>query len=153
MASPFPISEEDWYVASRTLYGEARGESWDGQVAVAWVIRNRAERPQWWGTTVSEVCLKKFQFSCWLDSDPNKVRIQAVTPAEPHFRRCLGIVALVMSGDLFDPTNKATHYFTAAPPNSDQAWPPPWSMKMHQTARIGAHVFLREWLPSERTQA
>ena len=153
MAQPFPATREDWELGARCLWGEARGEAWDGQVAVAWVIRNRAERPGWWGHTVSEVVLHPRQFSVFNESDPNRPKVLNVTSDDPTFRRCLGIFALVLSGDLSDPTNSATHYFTAAPPSSDMAWPPAWSMKMRQTARIGHHVFLRDYFPSERTQA
>jgi spore germination cell wall hydrolase CwlJ-like protein len=31
-------------ILARTLYGEARGESFAGQIAVAWTIRNHAQR-------------------------------------------------------------------------------------------------------------
>lgn len=153
MAQPFPATHADWEIAGRTLLGEARGEPFEGQIAVAWVIRNRAEKPSWWGGTVSEVCLKPSQFSCWLDGDPNKSVIEAVTPQLATFRRALGIAALVLSGDLPDPVDGATHYFTSIRPNIDTSWPPVWARSLKQTARIGAHVFLREWRTSERTSA
>ena len=152
MAQPFPATREDWDIAGRTLFGEARGESWDGQIAVAWVIRNRAQQPSWWGQTISEVCKKPWQFSVWNDGDPNKALIEAVGPEVPAFRRALGIMALVLSGDLSDPTGQATSYHTATPPQSDMAWPPSWAMKMRQTARSGHHVFYREYAPNERLQ-
>ncbi|CAF3868537.1 unnamed protein product [Rotaria magnacalcarata] len=38
----YPQSLNEIDVVTRTVYGEARGESKDGQAAVAWVIRNRA---------------------------------------------------------------------------------------------------------------
>ena len=34
-------SEKDRDILARTLWGEARGEGLDGQIAVAWTIRNR----------------------------------------------------------------------------------------------------------------
>ncbi|CAF1547856.1 unnamed protein product, partial [Rotaria sordida] len=39
MVDPQSLDEVD--VLTRTVYGEARGESEDGQAAVAWVIMNR----------------------------------------------------------------------------------------------------------------
>jgi len=36
-----PVTEKDRDVLARTPWGEARGESTAGQVAVAWTIRNR----------------------------------------------------------------------------------------------------------------
>jgi len=64
---------------AKTVWGEARGESVKGQIAVAWVIKNRADNPRWWGKTIEEVCLKKYQFSCWLESDPNKAKMDKLT--------------------------------------------------------------------------
>ena len=39
-------TEQDWDTLARTIFGEARGESLQGQVGVAWVIRNRADSPR-----------------------------------------------------------------------------------------------------------
>ena len=56
-----PISYEDKVVAI-TILAEARGEGKAGMYAVAAVIAQRAvERKQ----TPSQVCLAKWQFSCW----------------------------------------------------------------------------------------
>ena len=40
---------------ARTVWGEARGECFRGKLAVAWVARNRAEHPRWWGDRKSVV--------------------------------------------------------------------------------------------------
>ncbi|MGH3756111.1 MAG: cell wall hydrolase, partial [Pseudonocardiaceae bacterium] len=72
MRAALPHDVKDWEVMGRTLYGEARGEPFDGLVAVAWVIRNRAESPRWWGRDVKGVCLHPLQFSCWNETDPNR---------------------------------------------------------------------------------
>lgn len=65
------LTAGDIDILARTIYGEARGEPWEGKIAVAWVVRNRAERGGWWGDTIREVCLKPWQFSCWNETDPN----------------------------------------------------------------------------------
>jgi len=67
------ISQNVEYMA-RTLWGEARGESEEGQVAVGHVIKNRVEKKTWYGKTIKDVCLKKWQFSCWNENDPNRIR-------------------------------------------------------------------------------
>ncbi len=41
MSVPVPITPDDLITAARTVYGEARGESWEGKLAVACVIVNR----------------------------------------------------------------------------------------------------------------
>ena len=138
------VTAEAWEIAARTVYGEARGEPFEGQVAVAWVIRNRAERPGWWGRDVGQVCLKPSQFSCWLANDPNRDVITSVNPDNPVYRRCLGIAALVLSGDLEDPTEASTHYLTVDRPEWAVAWPPKWARDMRKTVVIGGHQFLSE---------
>ena len=78
------ISDSDLMIMAKTIWGEARGESYSGQVAVAWVIRNRAERGGWWGNTIREVCLKDQQFSCWNHNDCNRAQIDSLSPNDPQ---------------------------------------------------------------------
>lgn len=130
---------EDWDTLARTIFGEARGESFLGQVAVAWVIKNRADRAGWWGgPDIESVCRRHAQFSCWTPGDPNLPVIQAAQPSDPHFLTALGIAALVMQRHLSDPTNGATNYYAASIP------PPAWSLNMVPLGQIGGHFFLRE---------
>lgn len=49
-------------IPEMTLVAEAGGEGIEGMTAVANVIRNRAK---YRGKTFDEVCLAKWQFSCW----------------------------------------------------------------------------------------
>lgn len=134
-------------LTARTIFGEARGEHGTlPLVAVAWVIRNRAAarvgegagKPMWWGSTPAEVCLKHAQFSCWNPDDPNLGIVQAATLDQRRFAECYGIAALVLAGDMFqDPTKGATHYYAMG------ISAPSWSATLMETARIGAHRFMR----------
>ena len=74
------ISRNDLIVMAKTMWGEARGEGYNGLVAVGWVIQNRCERGGWFGNTIREVCLKPYQFSCWNNDDCNKAKIDRLTP-------------------------------------------------------------------------
>ena len=68
------ITEKDRDVLARTIWGEARGESSAGKVAVAWTIRNRVfdgKEKSWWGEGYAGVCQAPWQFSCWNKTDPN----------------------------------------------------------------------------------
>ena len=58
-------------VLALTIYGEARGEPAEGKIAVGSVILERVDHRDWDGKTIPEVCLKKWQFSCFLENDPN----------------------------------------------------------------------------------
>lgn len=131
-------NDEDLDVMARTIFGEARGESFDGQIAVGWVIKNRAMKPGWWGHTITEVCRKPFQFSCWNSSDPNNTVILRASLTDLTFIRAYGAAALVMTEDLLDITNGATHYYAL------YSATPPWASAMVETARIGQHRFMRE---------
>jgi N-acetylmuramoyl-L-alanine amidase len=129
---PYPLE-----IHARTIWGEARGEPFRGKLAVAWVIRNRVQRPQRFGEGYEGVCLRPKQFSCWNEGDPNRELIERASLFDPELSRALGIAALVQSGDLDDPTGGADHYHHIAVT-------PSWAERMQPTAVIGCHCFLRE---------
>jgi N-acetylmuramoyl-L-alanine amidase len=131
------LTDRDLDVVARTLYGECRGERLDGQIAVAWVIRNRASCPAWWGHGPAEVCLKKSQFSCWLASDPNSAKLNDPALAEDRSYRFLrGVAADVFADKHPDPTHGATHYKVW---NTRASWDA--ACAGHEGVRIGAHLF------------
>ena len=77
------VTEKDRDILARTLWGEARGESLAGQIAVAWTIRNRVndgKAKSWWGEGYAGVCQKPYQFSCWNKSDPNFAYLSGAKP-------------------------------------------------------------------------
>lgn len=57
----------DREIFAKTVYGEARGEPEEGQIWVAWVIKNRARanKSYWGGSKIGDVCRKRLQFSSW----------------------------------------------------------------------------------------
>src|SRR5262245_52710004 len=63
------IPDDVW--GAMTVWAEARGEPYAGQVAVARVIRNRVH--QGWAKDVVGVVLQPHQFSCWNTIDPNRI--------------------------------------------------------------------------------
>jgi len=55
-----------WNWLKDTIYHEARGESREGQIAVAWVIINRANHAgKRWPDNIAGVCKQECQFECW----------------------------------------------------------------------------------------
>lgn len=128
-------------VLARTLWGEARGEGAHGMEAVASVIMNRVALARsgecrWWGSTVTEVCLKQAQFSCWLAGDPNRSKLETVTDRDSVFAMCLRIARRAVRGQLQDRTSGATHY------HADGTYPS-WAKGHSPTVRIGHHWFYR----------
>lgn len=117
------------------IYGEASGEPIEGKVGVAWVVRNRALNPAWWGRSWKQVMLKKYQFSCF--DDINAERIIRAFPSwcdNPVFRECRWIAAGVMNNDIQDNTRGANHYHAGHVT-------PSWSSDAEPTVTINNHIF------------
>lgn len=100
---------------ARTLYGEAEPKDEADAIAIAWVVRNRAEH-KLWPDTIAEVCLQHskggvYQFSCWSPKHGNPEKLEKVTAADKWFARCLEIAGQVIAGKIEDPTNRSTHYY------------------------------------------
>jgi len=123
---------------ARTVYGEARGEGAAGMTAVAWVIKNRAAKPGWWGHDIESVCRARMQFDCWNANDPNSAKCAAVTLADPYFAEATNICSAVISGATPDPTDGATYYYAKSMPH-----PPEWAVGKTPTATIGSQIFFR----------
>lgn len=101
-------------VLARTLYGEARGEyktiGIAAFIAIGNVVINRLKFPKFFGTNVQEICLKPYQFSCWLENDPNYFLIQKVTENDPLFSICWEVAHSCIEKKYPDLTQKSDHY-------------------------------------------
>ena len=137
------LTERDYDVLTRTLWGEARSEGVVGQIAVGWTIRNRVNdirANSWWGEGYAGVCLKPWQFSCWNQNDPNYIYLSGakLIPAG-QFAQARRAVDLVIAGTIPDPTNGATHYYAITMPKA-----PAWAAEAKQTLRLGNHIFFKD---------
>ena len=136
-------TEKDRDILARTLWGEARGESLAGQIAVAWAIRNRVNdgnAKSWWGEGYSGVCQKPYQFSCWNKSDPNFAYLSGAKQIPfREFAQAQIAAEQVMAGKVPDPTGGATHYYATTMPK-----PPVWVKGAKQTLKLGRHIFFKD---------
>ena len=121
---------------AKTCYGEARGESRDGIVAVACVLRNRLRKGFRGAKSLSEVCLNRAQFSCWNPGDPNQLILtkELFDPLDTPFWNCLDSMRYVMLHDEFDTVKGATHYCT-------KNITPFWAVGKEPCCEIGNHKF------------
>jgi len=126
------ITFEDLKYWTLTVWGEARGEPFQGKKAVAFVILNRAiKRNQ----SIKDVCLAAQQFSCWNVNDPNYKLIN-----NPKFNintsSMVDIIEVIHEalGNANDPTKGSTHYCTVT---TD----PYWAIGKTPVITVGNHKF------------
>lgn len=123
-------------IIALTLWGEARGESVEGKLAVASVIWLRAGKDP---SRLAVVCRKPKQFSCWNDGAP--VPPVSVSPA---WEACKAIAQLLAKGrGSFAATVEADHYHATSMKQT-----PYWAEGMKEVKTIGGHVFYnsgRKW--------
>lgn len=131
------------------VWREARDQSAEAQLGVAWVIRNRVNRQGRFGATYAEVILKPYQFSSFhgptkdkegkLVLDANAVKFP-LPASDPSFGSCLLAAKRAYDGDSNDPTMGSQFYYD----DSMAANPPSWSKVYKPTVKIGALNFFRE---------
>lgn len=147
------LSGIDILIGSLTIHGEARGCTQEGRTAIAHTILNRAKAKAWWGIgvtgfmdhTVSAVCLKPYQFSCWNPKDPNSQLLLALQEKyseaieKKSCRASLKALIDAADGYVYDMTGGATHYLTTTLHKSNRA--PDWAKGRDNYIEIGAHRF------------
>lgn len=130
------VTENIEYMA-KTVWGEARGEDKEGRIAVASVILNRKNKQSWMGKTIKDVCLKKWQFSCWNENDPNLEKIKNLKLED--LTEFLDIAYGVVSGMYEDPTSGSTHYYAKSMKS-----PPKWAEGKEPVLDHGGHLFFND---------
>lgn len=119
---PQGFSQNDIDLMANAVHGEARGEPYEGKVAVASVILNRTEDAAF-PNTVSGVIFEPRAFTAVADGqiwlEPNEEAKRAVLDA--------------VNG--WDPTGNATYYFNPDTATSEWIWSRP------QIKKIGKHIF------------
>lgn len=131
---PAPEGGPQFKCLAEALYFEARGESTKGQFAVAEVILNRVDLPNYPGSVcdvVGQGAGRACQFSYNCDGHPERIRNQAA------YDRVARVARLMLDGAPRDLTDGATHFHT-------KAVNPRWARVFTKTAAIGAHIFYRQ---------
>lgn len=128
-----PTGDAQWECLTQAIYFEARGESLEGQIAVAEVILNRADSPLYPRTVCGVVKQRggggcQFSYVC---RGTTKMR-------EKTARDLAGRIARAMlDGAPRVLTDGATHFHT-------RGVKPSWSKRFAKTAAIGSHLFYRQ---------
>ena len=117
-------SSGDLYLLARCVYGEARGEPYKGQVAVAAVILNRTKNSGF-PSSIAGVIYQPGAFSVVADGQIN------LTPDETALRAARD----AMNG--WDPTGGCLYYYNPDKTSNE------WMLARPVALRIGDHVFCR----------
>ena len=134
-------SLEDILIAGRTVYGEARGEPYEGKKAVVHVLMNRVNHPGGGSDhSLASACLRWRQFSAWNEDDLNRRAMKIIGLHDPVFRACLRAVLEAL--DESDTTKGSRHYMTKD--RLAQGWPKSWGPKREPVVEIGAHLFYND---------
>ena len=118
------ITNEELLLLSKLVTGEARGESYEGQVAVAAVVINRVKDPRF-PNSIKDVIYQKNAFSVVKNGSIN------LQPTESAYSAAQD----ALYGK--DPTDKAIYFW-----NPDIATCK-WIKKLNPYMRIGNHVFAK----------
>ena len=138
-------SLDDKQLMALTIYGESRGESREGQIAVGSVVLERVDHRGWDGDTIKEVCLMPWQFSCFLPQDPNYIDLKITArnfdaryEKSSALQKCYAVASGLIDGTIArTPEIAANHvcqYCTGAVN-------PSWKSKMKLVATVGHHEF------------
>lgn len=115
-------SSSDINLLARLVYGEARGETYTGQVAVAAVVLNRVKSSSF-PNTISGVIYQPYAFTAVNDGQIN------LTPNDSAYKAAKA----AMNG--WDPTGGAIYYYNPSKATSS------WIYSRKVVATIGDHIF------------
>ena len=119
-----PSGDDMVQLLARLINGEARGEPYEGQVAVGAVILNRVKSPEF-PNTIAGVIYQDSQFSCVRDGQFDQPMEEGST--------VMKAAQDAMNGS--DPTNGALYFYNPAKAKS------PWLFSLPVVKTIGKHKF------------
>jgi len=123
-------SMSDRVFLALTIWREARGETTDAQIGVAFVILNRVKHPGWWGTDIQSVIFKKWQFSSF--TDPNDKQLTTwPSSTDISWNKALQIANDTIDGITVNPVKGADSYYDISIPA------PKWTTPDTFVAQLG----------------
>lgn len=141
------VSVEDEKCLATMIYGEARGESTKGMIAVAYSAINRAKNK-----TICQVVLAPKQYSIFNDNPALQFAATTMN-VEPKQKNSIDtasweeaqqVAYLVMRGKVMDPTSGATHYIAPKVMKLKSYRTPRWAKEYTMVATIENHVFYKQ---------
>lgn len=103
------------------VWREARGESEEAQLAVAFSILTRVASPGWWGRdSIQSVVFRKWQYSSLTNPHDLQLTTWPVDPKDPRWNEVLSVCDSVIYGKATNPLPGADSYFDTSIP--DPSW-------------------------------
>ena len=131
---------------SVTIYGEARGESLQGQIAVAYTVLNRAVN-----RSICQVALSPKQYSIFNNNPALRAAAMSknLEPTQKNiidkksWEQATKVAQMVLANFVKDPTGGATHYLSAKVMKSKHYRYPRWSKEYKMVKEIENHKFYK----------
>jgi len=141
-----PVDVEQEKCLAVMVYGEARGESEAGKVAVAYTALNRTAKK-----TLCQVVLAPKQYSIFNNNPALRTAALSlhVEPAQKNiidqnsWQKSMEVAAAVVRGYVPDPTNGSTHYLAPKVMASKGYKYPRWSKEYTLVAVVDNHKFYK----------
>ncbi|MAP24331.1 MAG: hypothetical protein CMM87_02210 [Rickettsiales bacterium] len=127
---PILLSESEKDLIARTIWGEARNQSFQGKVAIAEVILTRMRTL---GCSAEKVVKAKKQFSCWNPHDPNRRKMLHLKKDSAGYQDAMKALEEALAGSN-SKARGASHYHT-------HNVKPKWANGQKAVASIGHHKF------------
>lgn len=106
--------------------------------AVGHTVLNRVAKATWYGRTISDVCLRPLQYSCWNHNDPNLAFLVGLQSGAEVLADAVPLARGLAAGNLPDLTHGATHYHTVGIKT------PQWAKGLVPCCTLGRHVFYND---------
>lgn len=147
-ASFYDVAQQETHCLATNMYFEARGESYEGKKAVAFVTLNRVESDKfpnnicdvvyqaqyssWWKTNKDRLVpiRNKCQFSWYCDGKSDRIRNTS------EYDSLYRLASEIIVGKHTDNTNGAEYYHASYVR-------PVWRLAFNKTADIGEHTFYK----------
>lgn len=132
------MTPRDRDILARTIYGEARGEPYEGKVAIGRTVISRFMAKRWFsGKSIAATAQKAWQYSCWNRNDPNRAKLLAASNAK--LATCLRAADAALAGEGPEWLAGCTHYYAPAVVDC-----PKWALGKTPAGKIGGHLFFKD---------
>jgi spore germination cell wall hydrolase CwlJ-like protein len=127
---PVLLNDAEKDLITRTIWGEARDQSFNGMVAIAEVVLTRMRA---FSCSAEKVIKAKKQFSCWNPKDPNRQKMLRLNKQSKGYKLAWRAMEAALAGSNSKALG-ASHYHT-------KQVKPKWAAGQKTVAVIGSHHF------------